>query len=77
MKYLRLLSWNRTARSPAGPKPIRISSIISLGRAIVVLYLITLLTAVISARTRTEDELGNPGAQKAEPQETASHIAGS
>ena len=66
----------RTARPSAGPKPDRASSIISLGRAIVVLYLITLLTAVISARTRAEGELGKPGVLKAEPQETAPHIAG-
>ena len=57
-------------------KPHRKSSIISLGRAIVVLYLITLLTAVISARTRTDSELDHPGARGAEQQEMTPHIAG-
>jgi hypothetical protein len=77
VKYLRLLSWYRPAHPPTGPKPIRTSSIISLGRAIVALYLITLLTAVISARTTSEGELGTPGVQKAQPQETAPDFADS
>ena len=76
LNFLRLFSRPSTARPPMRLKPHRQSSIISLGRAIVVLYLITLLTAVISARTRTESEPGHPGARGAEQQETAPHIAG-
>ena len=72
MKYLRLLSRPPTARLKAHRK----SSIISLGRAIVVLYLITLLTAVISAGTRTVLVFGQTGARGAETHETAPPIAG-
>jgi len=56
-------------------KPYRQSSIISLGRAIVVIYLITLLTAVISARTKSEIELDQPGQRGVEPQKTAPKVA--
>lgn len=76
LNYLRLSSRSRLGRLPVRLKPDRRPSIISLGRAIVVLYLITLLTAVISVRTRTESELSQPGVRGAEPQETAPHIAG-
>jgi hypothetical protein len=77
LKYLRHFSRSLTDAPTARPKPERASSFISLGRAIVVLYLITLLTAVISARTRADAEIGAPGMRNAEPQETAPHIAGS
>jgi len=63
------------------PLPGRLRShrqppVISLGRAIVTLYIITLLAAVISARTPAENELSQPGARGVEPHETASAIAG-
>jgi len=47
---------------------------ISLGRAIVALYLLTLLTAVISARTLAENELGEPGPPGIAPHATAPPI---
>jgi hypothetical protein len=76
LKYLRLFSRPPTASPPMRLKPHRQSSIISLGRAIVVLYLITLLTAVISARAQAESELGQQGAQGAETHETTPSVGG-
>jgi hypothetical protein len=44
--------------------------------AIVVLYVITFLTAVISARTLAENELSHPDSRGTGQQETAPHVAG-
>ena len=46
-------------------------SFISLGRAIIAFYIITLLTAFISARTLAENELGQPLIPGVEPHATA------
>jgi hypothetical protein len=76
LMYLRLTSRPRSARLPARLKPYRQSTIISLGRAIVILYLATLLTAVISARTLAEIERSQPGLPGFEPRATPPHVAG-
>jgi len=52
-------------------RPRRRSSILSLGRAIVALYIATLLTAVISARTLAENDLHEAGVREIDPQETS------
>jgi hypothetical protein len=75
LKYLRHFLHSPKASLPRRMKPYRRSSIITLGRAIVVIYLIILLTAVISARTQSESELDQPGQRGVEPQKTAPNVA--
>jgi hypothetical protein len=74
LKYLRLSSRLPPPSSPPRLGPRRRSSIFSLGKAIVVLYLVTLLTAVISARTPTETELRQPGDRTVDLHETAPSV---
>ena len=45
-------------------------SFISLGKAIVILYVITFLAAVISARTLVDRELGQPDVSEVNPHST-------
>jgi len=74
--YLRLPSRPPTTPSPGRPWPHRLQATISLGRAIVAFYIVTLLTAVISARTLAENELSHPGLPEATPYATAPPVAG-
>jgi hypothetical protein len=76
LKYLRLSPPRPTTPSSSRLKPHRRSSIISLGKAIVALYLITLLAAVISARTLAENGLDQPVQREIDSQKTAPQVAG-
>ena len=76
MTYLRLPPRPPTTASPGRRWPYRLQAMISLGRAIVAFYIVTLLTAVISARTLAENELNHPGLPEAAPYATAPAVAG-
>jgi hypothetical protein len=70
LKYLRLTPPPHEAHPSVRMKLHRQSSILSLGRAIVALYIATLLTAVISARTLAENDPSQPGVREIDLQET-------